>query len=332
MLSTIKRVLNLIYRSGRYDLKIETEKLDRKLRWIQATVEELERRELHDETLKLWLQELKCLASDAEDVLDEYHYELLRCEMEVKPAVTAATLSGKVAGMESNSAMVSPVSSRFSESISVEMIEKIRQINSKFDEISRDRDALRVTNEEAGRRAGICSVNLSPTGHLMNKDGIFGRSDDKKKIIELLLSWVLWDEERKDQLQVIPILGMGGIGKTSLAQIVYNDPFVQSMFDVMAWIHVSPEFDILRITKEISEFVTGNSGNSFDGFSKIQEVLQKELAGQTMLLVLDDVYNVQPNNWEILFLPLRVAKLVRVLVTSRSDDVAKTLNTVTPLN
>lgn len=49
--------------------------------------------------------------------------------MEVKSAVTAATLSGKVAGMESNSTMVSPVSSHFSESISVEMIEKIRQIN-----------------------------------------------------------------------------------------------------------------------------------------------------------------------------------------------------------
>ncbi|KAJ4745265.1 Disease resistance protein (CC-NBS-LRR class) family [Rhynchospora pubera] len=101
-------------------------------------------------------------------------------------------------------------------------------------------------------------------------------------------------------------------------------------FDVMAWVYVSPKFDIIRITKEISEFVVENHRNGFDGISKIQEMLQKELVGKTMFLVLDDVWNVQQNEWEMLFLPLRAAKLVRVLVTSRNDAVAQAPHIVSP--
>lgn len=217
----------------------------------------------------------------------------------------------------------------FYKSILAEMIEKIRQINNRFEEISRDREALRLTNEEGKRRGGVCFKNLSSSSHLMNTDGIFGRNNDEKRTIDLLFSGVLCDEESKDQLRFIPITGMGGIGKTTLAQMVYLDPFVQSMFDIMAWVYVSPEFDIIRLTKEISEIVTGNSGNSFDGFSKIQEVLQKELPRKTMLLVLNDVWNIEPNDWEMLFFPSRVAKLIRVLVTSRSDVVVQALIKVT---
>ncbi|KAJ3705064.1 hypothetical protein LUZ61_008769 [Rhynchospora tenuis] len=216
------------------------------------------------------------------------------------------------------------------QSVSLETIKNIRQINCRFDEISTDRETLKLTNEEGKRRGGVSSINLSSTSHLMDKDNIFGRIDDKEKIINQLLAGVLWGEVQNVQLRVIPILGMGGIGKTTLAQMVHHDLSVQSIFDVMAWVYVSPEFNIIRITNEISEFVTANPTNRFDGFSKIQEVLQKELVGKTMFLVLDDVWNVQQNEWEMLFLPLRAAKLVRVLVTSRIDAVSQAPHIVSP--
>ncbi|KAJ4801630.1 Disease resistance protein [Rhynchospora pubera] len=98
----------------------------------------------------------------------------------------------------------------------------------------------------------------------------------------------------------------------------------------MAWVYVSPEFDIIRLTKEIYDFVARDAGNSLNGFSSIQEALQKKLVGKIMLLVLDDVWNVQQNDWEMLFLPLRVAKMVRVLVTSRNDVVAMAPHAVSP--
>ncbi|KAJ4745264.1 Disease resistance protein RGA2 [Rhynchospora pubera] len=316
MLLAIGKAFNLVPQSSRDSLKEDIDKLDRKLRRIQATVEEVENREIHDETVNLWLQELKCLVADAQDILDEYHYEILRCQLEVKPPETAI-LSGQ--GTNNH------VSSNFSESISLEMTEKIRQINSRFDEISRDREALRLTNDEGKRRVDNFSINFSFTSHFMETDDIFGRSRDKEKIIDLLLFGGI------DKLIVIPILGMGGIGKTTLAQMVYHDCSVQSLFDVMVWVYVSPEFDIIRVTKEIFEFVTGKTEyNSYFGLSKIQEVLQEKLAGKKVFLVLDDVWNVQQNDWKKLFHPFRDAILVRVLVTSRNDAVVQAPYTIFP--
>ncbi|KAJ3705066.1 hypothetical protein LUZ61_008771 [Rhynchospora tenuis] len=322
MLSTIRRALNLINLSGIDGSKEEIEKLDKKLRRIKTTIEEVEHSEIHDEAIILWLKELKCLASDAQDILDEYHYEILHSQLGGKLAATSI-LSGQVSGMESNSAMLNHVSPYF-------LMEKIRQINSRFDEISRDREALRLTNEEGKKRGGTSSIKLSSSSHLMNKDDIFGRDNDKDKIIDLLLSGVLGDEERKDQLRVIPILGMGGIGKTTLAQMVYHDQSIKTSFDVMAWVYVSPDFDIIRLIKEICELVTGDRGNSFCGFSMIQQVLQEKLVGKKMFLVLDDVWNLQQNDWDMLFLPLRAAKLVRALVTSRNEVVTQAPFAVSP--
>ncbi|KAJ4813411.1 Disease resistance protein RGA2 [Rhynchospora pubera] len=329
MQSAIGSALNLTPPSRRDNLKEDIEKLDRKLRRIQATVEEIENREIHDEAVNLWLHELKCLCDDAKDVLDEYQYEILRCQLEVKPAETAI-LPGQVPRSESSNAIIKHVLSCLSETILLEMSEKINQINNRYDEISLDREALRLTNEEGMRRVGISSINISSTSHLMSKDSIFGRSHDKQEIINLLLPGVLEGDEIKYQLRVIPILGMGGIGKTTLAQMVYNDPFVQSRFDVKAWVYVSSEFDIIRLTKEITERVTGKHGNSFDGFSKNQEVLLNELVGKRIFLVLDDVWDVTQDDWETFFLPLRVAKVVRVLATSRNEAVTEASYTVSP--
>ncbi|KAJ4760943.1 Disease resistance protein (CC-NBS-LRR class) family [Rhynchospora pubera] len=322
MLSTIRRALNLIHVSGVDGLKEEIEKLDKKLGRIQVTIDEEEHREIHYKAVNFWLEELKSLVSDGQDILDEYHYEILHSQLDNKPVATTV-LSGQVSGMESNMAMLNHISPYF-------FIEKIRKINSRFDEISRDREALRLTNEEGKKIAGTSSIKLSSSSHLMNKDNIFGRDNDKDKIIDRLLSGVLGDEEWKDQIRVLPILGMGGIGKTTLAQMVYHDLSIKSSFDVMAWVYVSPDFDIIRLVKEICEFVTGDHGNSFCGFSMIQQVLQEKLVGKKMFLVLDDVWNVQKNDWEMLFLPLRVAKLVRVLVTSRNEVVRRAPFAVSP--
>ena len=91
------------------------------------------------------------------------------------------------------------------------------------------------------------------------KAEVYGRDADREKIIELLLS----DEvARADKVQVIPIVGMSGIGKTTLAQIIYNDKRVQDNFHIRVWECVSDQFDLVGITKAILESVSEHSSRN----------------------------------------------------------------------
>lgn len=80
---------------------------------------------------------------------------------------------------------------------------------------------------------------------------MIGRDEHKRKIVEMLL----WIGEGVN-VSVIPIVGMGGIGKTTLAQLVYNDAEIVSCFDLRIWISVSVDYDVVRITKSIVESAT----------------------------------------------------------------------------
>ena len=56
---------------------------------------------------------------------------------------------------------------------------------------------------------------------------VYGRENDKRRVIELLLS----DDCRKRDVSVIRIVGPGGIGKTTLVNLVYTDPTVCKIFE-----------------------------------------------------------------------------------------------------
>ncbi|XP_077237373.1 putative disease resistance protein RGA3 [Tasmannia lanceolata] len=79
---------------------------------------------------------------------------------------------------------------------------------------------------------------------------IRARQVDKEKIIKLL--------ESDDEFSVIPIVGMGGLEKTTLAQFVYNDSRVENHFKLRSWTCVSDDFDVIRITNKLIESATGS--------------------------------------------------------------------------
>lgn len=96
------------------------------------------------------------------------------------------------------------------------------------------------------------------TGFVLNEpDHMYGRNEDTEKIVDLLVTQVKVCE----QLSVLPIIGIGGMGKTTLAQLVYNDESVSHHFDTKLWICVSDDFDLKAILNSIIESATGNSPN-----------------------------------------------------------------------
>uniref|UniRef100_A0A2N9G466 NB-ARC domain-containing protein n=1 Tax=Fagus sylvatica TaxID=28930 RepID=A0A2N9G466_FAGSY len=104
--------------------------------------------------------------------------------------------------------------------------------------------------------------------------------------------------------QKLPTTSFVEESETTLAQLVYNNKMVIQNFDVRAWVCVSQEFDVLRITKSVLEAITSSTSDS-DDLDLLQVRLNKSLLGRKFLIVLDDVWNENYLDWEDLLTPLK---------------------------
>ncbi|XP_021813012.1 putative disease resistance protein RGA3 [Prunus avium] len=113
---------------------------------------------------------------------------------------------------------------------------------------------------------------------------------------------------------------MGGMGKTTLTQLAYNDDRVKSHFDMRQWVCVSDPYDEIKIAKAI----IGKDAPSSNELDEVLQCMSKSIQGKRFLLVLDDVWTDDPKKWEQLKVPLiqSGAKGSRILVTTRKLEVA----------
>lgn len=115
---------------------------------------------------------------------------------------------------------------------------------------------------------------------------IYGRELEKHEIIDYLLSC----SDSGNQVPIISIVGVIGMGKTTLAKLVYNDVLIMEHFELKSWVHVSESFDPVRLTQSILRSVHSSAADSED-LEILQHQLQQRLMGKKFLLVLDDVRN-----------------------------------------
>uniref|UniRef100_A0A0A9H5A8 Uncharacterized protein n=1 Tax=Arundo donax TaxID=35708 RepID=A0A0A9H5A8_ARUDO len=327
---------------GRSTVSADVQRLERLLRRIQATLDDAAEREVRDSSVKLWIEELTDLARDAEDVLDDYRYDLLRRRVqEHQGAANTVSTSGKRKHDDEENVgiceRIRKITRRFEISTDRAALqlrpddedggisERIGEITRRFEEISTDRAALHLGPEDGVRIAGRDHLWESrATSYLLDESLVFGRTEEKDRIIELVLSCSLGTGT-----QVLPVVGMGGIGKTTMAQMVYNDGRVQETFDLRGWVHVSQTFDLVRLTTAITESLTKKSCG-FNEFSNIHDVLKEEINAKSVFLVLDDVWNGRESCWQDLLSPLKFAQTVTILVTTRYKEVARPVQTVKP--
>ncbi|XP_078152610.1 putative disease resistance protein RGA1 [Carex rostrata] len=289
----------------------DLERLMRTLKRIKATLYDAEEREIRDCSVKLWLKELRKVAYDANDVLSEYQYEVTRVQVEARKASEASGLH-KREQIED----IVPIPDG--------IVDRLNKIRSRFDEIAKDREALQLSESDGVRRPNNKHLR-PPTGHMVDEASIFGRKDEVEKVIELLLS------KKEKSFSVISIIGKGGLGKTTIAQLVYKNKGISRCFDLKGWVCVSEEFDVGRLTKAIIESVTKNN-YGLSELSQLQEKLAKTVKGNTILLVLDDVWNENRKLWELFRVPFKEGRMVRILVTTRNEKVAKVMETTTRFN
>ncbi|PWA90643.1 NB-ARC domains-containing protein [Artemisia annua] len=95
---------------------------------------------------------------------------------------------------------------------------------------------------------------------------------------------------------------MGGVGKTTLARFLYNEQKVKDHYELMAWVCVSDEFDIFKLSKNIFQSFT-RENKEFGDFDQLQIALSKHLKDKRFLLVLDDVWSENDVDWKNLVKP-----------------------------
>ncbi|WMV14195.1 hypothetical protein MTR67_007580, partial [Solanum verrucosum] len=104
-----------------------------------------------------------------------------------------------------------------------------------------------------------------------------GRDDQKERLLEDLTRGY------SGEPKVIPIIGMGGIGKTTLAMEVYNDAHVRSHFDVCAWATLSQQHNVKEI---LLGLLRSTKGGTFDmnDEAELADMLHKGLYGKRCLV------------------------------------------------
>ncbi|XP_057800215.1 putative late blight resistance protein homolog R1A-10 [Salvia miltiorrhiza] len=130
-------------------------------------------------------------------------------------------------------------------------------------------------------------------------------------------------------LEVIPIVGMGGIGKTTLAKCVYDDPLTVQRFDIRVWVTVSQEYNadvvLSALLASMEEFDKDRSEESKDRSKEEEELpgakVHKILKGRRYLLVMDDIWSTHAWDDVRIILP-DDGNGSRVMLTTRETDVA----------
>ncbi|CAJ1978013.1 unnamed protein product [Sphenostylis stenocarpa] len=291
-------------------------KLGIKLQSIDAVADDAEQKQFKDARVKVWLGAVKNAVFDAEDILDEIEYELSKCKPEDESeSQTFTGCTCKVPNLCKSYSLCS---------FNKEIKSRMEQVLDRLEFLSNQKGDLglkKASGVGSGSRSWSTVSQKLPSTSLIVESVVYGRDDDKKMIFH----WLTSDSDNGNQLSILSIVGMGGLGRTTLAQHVYNDPRIEDKFDIKAWVCVSDQFDVFEITRTILEAITKSTDDSRD-LEMVHGRLKEQLTSKKFLLVLDDVWNEKQKKWELVLTPLKFgAQGCKIIVTTRHMNVASTV-------
>ncbi|XP_039832688.1 putative disease resistance protein RGA4 [Panicum virgatum] len=288
----------------------EIAKLETTLGYISPILADAERRRIRDSAAERWMREFKDAMYDADDILD-------LCQI----------LEGGEEPMLARRRYI-PVFSCFSNQVIPHQIGmRIKALNQRLEDLAKMIPRFGFIISQATSSTSTTTRDSTYSGSDFRREtilvsDIIGEKidEDRRKLCDLLVNEM--DAPTRsviDNVVVVAITGAAGIGKTTLAQMVFNDRIVQEHFEVKIWLSVTREFRKIRLLRQCIAYVDGIADDVEDTIGELEQRLHLAMREKKFLVVMDDVWSGEA--WHILGLPLAPGS--RVLVTTRNDTVAR---------
>ncbi|KAI3697354.1 hypothetical protein L6452_30315 [Arctium lappa] len=289
---------------------------------IQALLADAAQKQIKETHVDLWLHDLQDLAYEIDDLLDDLATEAMHRELNRESY--ASTYTNKVLKLIPTCCTnFTPRNFMYGRKMSF----KLEEITIKLHNLAEQKNTLRLNANVNVERSNRIRSRLEETS-LVDESKIIGREGDKEELLRKLLR----NEACNQDVSIVSIVGLGGIGKTTLAKVLYNEEKVKDHFELRAWVCVSEEFDVFNISKAIFQAVNGTN-QDFANLDLLHVALKEKLSKKRFLVVLDDVWNEDYSEWELLQSPFAVgAPGSRIIVTTRKTKVASVMNSFQPYN
>ncbi|KAK1685430.1 hypothetical protein QYE76_046278 [Lolium multiflorum] len=337
----------------------DVEKLKFEMRKVEMVLAAAQGRRIDNKPLARSLDDLKELIYDSEDVMDELDYYRLQQQIEQGKGCSTPTGTNPEGSYVSSFApssvfeLVRNATSQIAGWISRRKRKREEEVpahNTKLNfeikhDISERIDGIvnhlrNIGNSVQGALqleisrpiatssdSQTIAKNARMTTSISIECKVYGRDAQRDKIIELLINGGSSD------LNVLPVVGIGGVGKTTLARYVYHDKRIKDHFYQQMWVCVSTDFNEVRLTREILEHVCKDTQEyeNISNFDVLQKILSKNIRNKRFLLVLDDMWeDKDKSGWMKLLAPLKSNQVngCMILATTRMNSVAKMIGTM----
>ncbi|OEL35978.1 hypothetical protein BAE44_0003010 [Dichanthelium oligosanthes] len=239
------------------DLKI----LKNRLEYMKSVLADAEVKRVHDSAINTWPNQLKDVMYDADDLIDLCSIKSQKSS-HIQPS---SMLNQRVCHK------VPPFSCLGDFQFNCEIGYKIKDINERLEKTLKDRVMLRL-ERIIPEQISAPNVDIRQTDAL--PDDVVGADivNNTNEMVQKLVAY----RDADEKIGIFGIEGMPGIGKTTLAKKIYNDPRIEKELQLRIWLCVTETFDEINLLKQMIQEAGGSTG---------QQSTKAELIKQEMEMV-----------------------------------------------